>query len=260
MLSVKPVELRACLAAFDVPNDSVPVVFGRSGLCGWVASRDGVRYAIAMVGAAGNVEAAVVMGALTEAVRPKAAVLVGMAAGVRGEVKLGDIVVGEAVLAYEFARATADGIVYAAKPYSVPDRRIRDAELLPFRLANWTRNVVARAQGSPMVAEWPLDEVESLEDWVPSVKRGVVLAGSKLIEDASLPDLARIVNGRARVAEMEGAGFAAACDEVAVPWLVVRGVADYGEPERRKHWQFPATFAAAHYLRSANTIGLLHFG
>ena len=60
--------------------------------------------------------------------------------------------------------------------------------------------------------------------------------------------------------EMEGAGFAAACSALRIPWLVVRGIADYGdqdvsiaadgsEVKRGKSWQFPSTYVAAAYIR-----------
>jgi nucleoside phosphorylase len=79
----------------------------------------------------------------------------------------------------------------------------------------------------------------------------VILAGGKLLEDGSLPRRADEAHARIMAAEMDGAGFAAACEQQRRPWVVVRGIADYGEPDRRKHWQYPATFVAARYVRDA---------
>ena len=55
--------------------------------------------------------------------------------------------------------------------------------------------------------------------------------------------------------EMEGAGFAAMCSEAGIEWLVVRGICDYGEPNRRKGWQFAASFAAAAFVRDGLASG-----
>jgi hypothetical protein len=101
ILTVKEVELRACLRAFGVKERARPLPLSGS-LEAWTVEADGKRFAIAMVGTAGNVESAIVLGGLCALVEPTAAVLVGMAAGVRGRVKLGDVVVAEGILAYEF--------------------------------------------------------------------------------------------------------------------------------------------------------------
>jgi nucleoside phosphorylase len=79
--------------------------------------------------------------------------------------------------------------------------------------------------------------------------RGVILAGGKLLEDGSLPKMRKTFHDRTRAAEMEGGGFAAACNEFSWRWMVFRGIADFGEPERVKGWQFPATVAAALVVR-----------
>ena len=68
------------------------------------------------------------------------------------------------------------------------------------------------------------------------------------------------INDRGLAAEMEGAGFAAACTARRIPFLVVRGIADYGDEDvltlvdgsevrRGKSWQIPSTYAAAAYVR-----------
>jgi adenosylhomocysteine nucleosidase len=257
ILAVKPVELTACLAAFEVPEDSMPSTLGTSGLCAWFADRDGLRYAIAMVGTAGNVESALVLGGLRETLSTSCAVLVGMAAGVRGDVNLGDVVVAEQVVAYEFARMVEGGAIYQPRFYNVQERRIRNATQIHRVRPNWSEGVRVGASHLSTLDLWPEDEEERLDSWLPHVHRAAILAGGRLIEDGSLPAFARDIHGRARAAEMEGAGFAAACDEASWPWFVVRGIADYGEPRRRKHWQLPATYGAAKYVRDALASGLL---
>ena len=214
-----------------------------------------------MVGSAGNVETAVFLASLAERVTFKSCVLVGMAAGVPGEVSLGSVIIAERVLAYKFMLMTAEGPRYEPKPYSPNERHFRNMMTLDLTPAFRTqvRDLVfahrSRFEG------FPADELESLELWAgPKLKRGMLLAGGRLIEDGKLPEFAADINSRIVGAEMEGAGFAAACTELEVPWMVLRGVADYGEPERRRHWQWPATYSAACLLLEGTARGYLFAG
>jgi nucleoside phosphorylase len=52
---------------------------------------------------------------------------------------------------------------------------------------------------------------------------------------------------RVRAAEMEGSGFASICDEYAIPWLVFRGISDFGDPDKPDSdiWRTTAVLAAA---------------
>lgn len=254
ILTVKDVELTACLRAFGVPKGTRPVPLGGT-LEAWVVEADGSRFAIAMVGTAGNVESAIVLGGLSALVESTAAVLVGMAAGVKERVTLGDVVVAEGVLAYEFQKMTDKGPILEPRPYSPPEWQIRNSTTLDQVSPQWREEVRRDVLAHIQADHWP-----DLDDrWRIHVRRGYVLAGGTLLEDGSLPDMATALHGRTLAAEMEGAGFAAACVEKRRPWLVVRGVADFGEPGRLKHWQFPATFAAARYLREALRHGRLSF-
>ena len=46
---------------------------------------------------------------------------------------------------------------------------------------------------------------------------------------------------------MEGSGFASACEEYGVPWLVFRGISDYGDRDKPlfQQWQTTAALSAA---------------
>lgn len=257
LLTVKPTELIACLRAFGILTGVKPAAQIDDQV--WVAEFAGRRFAIAMVGTAGNVESALRMGELWASIDFKAAILVGMAAGVRDEVKLGDVVVAEQVLAYEFQSMTKDGPIYAPVPYKCPSKSLLSIRTLSQFRPNWGGDTKAEILRSPDYEEIPVSDLDDGigQDWVPTVKFGNILAGAKLIEDGSLPTLRKELHERTKAAEMEGAGFAAMCEKADIAWFVVRGVADYGEPQRRKHWQFAATYAAAALVRDAIGEGLL---
>jgi nucleoside phosphorylase len=249
VVAVKPVELAACLTVFGIRELQLPTVLGASGLCGWFVNIADRRTLITMVGGAGNVQTATAMSSLREMVRSPSAILVGMAAGVEGTVNLGDVVVAEAILEYEFARLTQRGAFYQPRAYNVAENLIASAEALPGLVGQWTalcRQIVREASRPP---QEPQLTDSALDRWFPDVKRGVILAGAKLFEDGSLPRLKGRVHDRVRAAEMEGAGFASHCTRTGMHWLVVRGVADFGKRNRSKEWQFAATVAAALFVR-----------
>jgi nucleoside phosphorylase len=251
VVTVKPIELRACLAAFDVPAGAPSVPLDRTGLCGWPKVVDNHRVVVTMVGTAGNVQSAVLMASLDQVMRPRCAVLVGMAGGLKKKVDEGDVVVADSVVEYEFQRLTPDGPRYFPNTYTPIRGPLHDAEItdlndpgFPDRCAQ-----IVRAADPEFVPEkWAKDHLGA---WRPKVKRGVVLAGAKLLEDGSLPKLRDALHDKVIAVEMEGAGFGYACKESRIEWQVIRGIADHGMPGRSKEWQFAATAAAAVFVRES---------
>lgn len=260
IITVKEVELEAVLAAFGKsagePDDRVA-----GGRALRFARHSGVRYGISAVGVDGNTESAIAFGRLFEVLRPSSAVLIGMAGGVEGEVGIGDVVVTEHVYAYDFRRVSVEGDIPRFKTSTVSPPLIREAEFHGLNDREWASNVVEELR---QVIDSGLYDTKGGRKprigWKPKVKRGGILAGGQLIEDGSLPGFAKSLHDRVKAAEMEGAGFAAAASEVDIPWLVLRGIADHGNPKRRKGWQFGATFVAAAYLRDAVSAGSLRLG
>jgi nucleoside phosphorylase len=243
ILTIKPTELDACLRAFGVPASRRGEMIGRSGIFVWTVDVDGLRVAISMVGAAGNTETAIAVNTISQHVDFGTAVLVGMCAGNSDEVRLGTVVVASTVVDYTFQRMTEDGAEFESRPRTPPERHLRGAAELEGRFHEFSSAI--KSQIEDFALEFPSEEPETIELWSPKFKRTGVLAGGWLIEDGGLAELSKSHGMRLSVAEMEGAGFALSCEEHSVPWMVVRGVADYGGPDRRKHWQWPATYMAA---------------
>jgi nucleoside phosphorylase len=257
ILTVKENEFRATLAAFGVSAGEKPILVARDCEV-WLAENSGVTYAIAIIGTDGNVESAIATGKLWAFVKFRAAVMLGMAAGVKDKVRLGDVVVGTSVVAYEFQRMTSDGPVYQPKVYSPPSRLTQRLPTMGQMMPDWPAKVAAELGQCSQFEGIERTEPEKINRrWKPKIKTGVILAGSKLIEDGSLPRMEHDLHGRVLAAEMEGAGFAAVCEHEDVTWLVVRGVADYGEANRRKSWQWPASYVAACLVRDCIPQGRL---
>jgi nucleoside phosphorylase len=259
VLTPKGPELRACLTVFGL-DPAGKTRFGDD--CDlWLWQSNGLSLGLAVIGTDGNVEAAIEVNRIAAHVQFRAAALVGMAAGLKGSVKKGDVVVASWVVAYEFARITRQRHISRAKPYPADVRSVQKVTQLNEEFPNWGKEISAelRTGSRPQIERGETERLDAR--WAPRIKPGVIMAGNRLLEDGSLKDLKEQVDDRALAAEMEGAGFAAACTAMRLPWLVVRGIADYGdrdiksfddlqsEDRRGKSWQFPSTYVAAAFVR-----------
>ena len=261
LLTVKGTEFKAALDAFRVPLGEKPVDLGSGGEI-WIVKHAETRYGIATIGDDGNVESAIQVKDLFRHTRFNAAVLLGMAAGVLGDVELGDVVIASSVHAYDFVRATPVRAFNRAKTYSPPAKTWQRIGTLDQVDPEWAERVSREVLTSANFGGIDQAEPRKLDEtWRPKVKIGGVLAGSILIEDNRLVRQKKNgeVHDRVLAAEMEGAGFAAACLSEDAQWMVVRGIADFGGRKRRKSWQYPATYAAAALIRDGIASGRLQF-
>ena len=138
---------------------------------------------------------------------PRAVIAVGIAFGVdSAKQSIGDVLVSESIQGYDLARVNADGTLTlreTARPAS--DWLLQRAISCDYQLRR-----------DP--ARWP------------TVRPGVVLSGSKLVDDLDYRDsLLRLVPQKVVGGEMEGAGLAIAADAEKVDWIVVKGICDWAD-------------------------------
>lgn len=247
VVTVKDVELRAVQSAFGVDPSAFLKVEGEQV---WLQTVGDARTAIVCVRTAGNVDSAYLLSRMWFALRFPAAVLIGMAAGVEGQVEIGDVVVADGILGYESVTLTTKGPVPAFDYFGISNSVAKRA-LKPASHPNWALRVQAEVASVTNDITLPRNVAypDGVLGWSPEAKRGIVLAGSKLVENGKLPSMRKALHQRARALEMEGCGFAMVCREAQLRWLVVRGIADFGNPGRRETWQFAATYAAAALVR-----------
>ena len=249
VVTPKMVERRTCVAVFDCA-DTKPAMFDSH-----IRYRrfqpegvPGTTVTLACPEDASNLMASHVVRDYVGAFgRPDLAVLCGMAMGTTTDVGNGDVVVGRLVFDVGPRRVTADKEKTQFEPYRVRER-LR-ADLGEHRDAGADATVAALRAALPRMRASGLELPSDFDDeqWQPKVHTGVILSGDELVEDESGADRAR-AHDRAYALEMEGAGFAATCDHLGCDWIVVRGVADHGEPDRSKSWQAVATAAAASFV------------
>ncbi len=179
----------------------------------------------------GGIAAALRTQTVIRAWNPELVVAVGMAFGIDAEKqKYSDVLVAASVQAYEHQRIGKLGNPEVRDaPIPVPSRALQRFKLLKDRL-------------SPNKLRLHI---------------GKLLSGAKLVDNLLYRDgLLKLTGGDAIGGEMEGFGFAPACEECRVHWLMIKGIADWADGNKpsgdeKIRCQIDAAFHAAIALRAA---------
>jgi nucleoside phosphorylase len=219
-------------------------------------------YAIVLtcIGGPGTPGAAAATAGAIARYRPKAVVLMGIAAGVRDKVRIGEVVLSDRVVAYEPAELirSATGTRAQSRPEIVraPHTMIQDAMSYrpePSRL----NRAFARAGG--MVPTAPAGEENEFRVHVATAitaRLGTIASGEKLLRDPGKLLEVRELHGKVEVGEMEAAGVVDGCRPGAIPWLVIRGISDFGDELKDDRFHAYASSAAAAVLQDFLAHGL----
>jgi hypothetical protein len=85
---------------------------------------------------------------------------------------------------------------------------------------------------------------------------GTIASGEKLLRDPQKLLAVRELHGKTEVGEMEAAGVVDGCRRGAVPWLVIRGISDFGDELKDDRFHHFASCAAAAVLHDFIAHGL----
>ncbi|WP_371408738.1 5'-methylthioadenosine/S-adenosylhomocysteine nucleosidase [Micromonospora zamorensis] len=183
------------------------------------------------VGGVGRVEAAVATGLLLARATPRCLLLVGVAGGFAANgVELGDLVVADRILDYEWQRLSDGGVETRFRVYEAADEILRVARAV--EMSDWYHGLPCQ------------------NGRAPRTHFGTVLSGDKVIASAAVVEAFLKDHTGLIGAEMEGAGMAAtlARHRTRIPWLMVRGVVDLANERKRddsRVWIEDACDAAA---------------
>ncbi len=250
ILTIVDVELRAILATLglsDQAREKLPngTVVHRTTLASALPGRGPLRVVVACVASAGNPGAAALATQLAVTFRPKCMVLVGIAAGMRDKHRLGAVLIAERIVAYE-----PEALV--ARSDGTRERRRRPEVLdVPFAIrqdvVHYAIDTVMLERrlgdlGFALVESGVSDRMKRFE-----VSKGATIAaGEKLIRDAALLRTVREqIHDKVEAGDMESFGFAKACEQQDVRWVVIRGISDFGDPEKADNAQPLAATAAS---------------
>lgn len=252
VLTALPVELQEARAAFGVTPETQPSSTPHGTLVWTVdvlrpSDNDALRAAIVCLGGAGNVDAAAIASEAISRLSPKLVIMVGIAAGLRGKCKLGDVILSDRVVAYESsATLEANGsISQAPRP---------DIYRLDYRTE---QSVTAYVSGGPTLVKRVTELRAQLGGQPPEdcdsqhvalelrVRSATIASGEKLLRSPTTFLQMRSIHGKVEVAEMEAVGIAAACRTASTPFLVVRGICDHGDAAKDDRFHRVAAIGAA---------------
>lgn len=208
----------------------------RGSLRLWYAHIDNARHgrldvAITSIGPSGNADASSVTTSIIEYLHPQLTVLVGIAAGRKEFVQLGDVVVAEQVIAYEFEKRTPDGPLPRPR-HKTLHHSVRD-DLAFFRPSAKALNADIQSECARL-SEDDLPPADMTPQTVAIRYPATIASGEAVLADGSLDTLAkRFGDDRLIAGEMESAGFCTAAERSSTPWLTIRGISDFGNPQSK---------------------------
>lgn len=186
----------------------------------------------------GNINAAIATHHAIAVWNPSHIILGGIAGGVQEGDKryLGDVIVGEQIIYYEYGKQTDTGVNRRYQAYRPAHALVDAAKNLTHQ--NWSMSIKAsRPDGTSKRV-------------IPQVHFGVVASGEKVVTDTALvkelqSDWSQLIG-----IEMEGAGSAlAAYESGTTPGvLLVKGISDWANAAKADDWQDYAAEASASFI------------
>ena len=163
--------------------------------------------------------------------KPTKIILVGIAAGIGQNVRLGDVVISEQIVDYELAKITTKGTTPRWSVYRSDAQLL--SSLMTVKGTDWTSRINGRRPDGSTAT--------------PTVHVGLILSGNKVIADSKQAGALRSVWNRAVGIEMEGAGAAAAVYQMddAPSFLMVKGICDYANAHKNDDWHAYAADVAS---------------
>ena len=197
--------------------------------------------------------------------------LVGIAGGMRGKRKIGDVVFGEAVVTYEPGAITTMPVsrirrlvsaicsIFGFTALADADTRVEHRPTVYEPPRSLWQDVIAykpdprrllaifeRMEGAFPLAPPGLEDQYGRDVRATlTVHNSVIASGEKLIRATEFFPSVRRIHGKIEVAEMEAAGFALACNMRQLDWVVVRGISDFGDEFKSDDFHKFASAAAS---------------
>ena len=267
IITVIQPELFAALEALGIPEsqrgkDAHGTVYFRGSLRSQMAGRD-YRLVVTCVGSAGNYDASAAAYDVIAHHRPRVLILMGIAAGIQGKVRIGEVVLSDRVVAYEPAAiiSSSEGgsstLEHRPEIDRLPHAMNQDVITYradPSRLSARFRNLGGEIPVAPAGKE---EEFRSHVASTITARAATLASGEKLLRDpAKLRAVRQEQHGKVEVGEMEAAGLVAACRRANIPWLVIRGISDFGDQFKDDRFHHFASRAAAVVLADFLAHGL----
>lgn len=267
ILTVIQPELLAVLDALNISSaarekTAQGTVYFRSAIRSHLARRD-YQLVVTCIGAAGNYDASAAASEIIATHRPRFLLLVGIAAGIRGKVKIGEVVFSERIVAYEPGAVVASEAGGASHTEPRPgidklhhsvNQDVVTYRPDPTRLETLFHHIHGTYPTAPRGKK---REFQQHVATAISPRTSTLASGEKLLKDpAKLLTVREQQHGKVEVGEMEAAGLVTACHRASIPWLVIRGISDFGDALKNDQFHDFASRAAATVLADFLAHGL----
>jgi len=226
------VELPAILKVFNIdPNKKEDTILENyrywfSSISSLKAQKD-FTVVITSIGTSGNINSNAATNALIQNFNPDLLLFVGIAAGLEKKVNLGDVVVSEKVISYETGRLTPEGVEQRPQFEHPPHHILQDIRFFTQQISSslWI-DIFNNLQATLSSDQSPPDTTNLR----PQMHLGSIASGEKLFADGSLSEIRKKYDEKIYAGEMEGIGFSMASEKERIPWIVIRGISDFGNP------------------------------
>lgn len=263
ILTVLPVELNAAQRVFKIDALSRVKAQGTVYFRHQIHSKlTNSEYSLVTtcIGSAGLSSASAATASLIQVFRPKLVVLLGIAAGQKEKLKIGQVIFAERIVSYgslveledkQETRPTMDTLEHAIKQdlnvYQADDARCgRITEI--FLGAGGEFLEPTNAQDLNWFSNHVMSKIS------PSISS--LASGDILFRNEDKLRELRDLHGKIEGAEMEAAGFIAAARQSSTSWLVVRGVSDFGDAHKDDRFHDFAALTASSVLGDFLSCGL----
>ncbi len=159
------------------------------------------------------------------ALTPNFVILIGITAGTKDDVNLGDIIVPDRIVDYESVKIDENGkSSHGSIPTTYSSMRQKFSTWLDRE--DWRKNIT-----STILPPRPdIRQINIIEDVA-------MASGNKVIADPALIEEIQQLFGRKIVAfEMEAIGVAEACETKQIPFMVIKSVSDFADSNKDDSW------------------------
>ena len=253
-------EIAALLRVLEIDSDysqqvNSPLVYWTHEYWSQRSNRN-IRIAVSVLnGEAGNTEAALTTAHFLRDMAPRLMCFVGTSAGIEGKVRIGDVVLPHRIHDRTMKVFKDNEFHNRSQSYHLIDVLERMLKIYPISERNLHRRIreeipdaIERAK---LVAQTKgLDQTHFTVD--ASIHDGSMLSDNTLIRDPRFfQAVMDSVDEKCRGGEMEGAGFVRACqlERADFPWIVFRGISDFGDSRKDDSFQLLAASNACVALR-----------
>ena len=248
-------ERKAVLNAFGINNikdriRSEGSIFWNGKIKSAISDSD-LNVVVHCISKPGNQEATNATSKMIERFKPKAIFLVGIAAGIRDKIKIGDVVIPRAVVDDTLKVAESSELLSRPKSSPLPHTISQMINAFDLDVDDWHQKFNGIHSNEIIVPEGLENEYSVHVANLPSVHEVAIYSSDILIKDPNLLiDAKNQLHQQIKIGEMEAAGFISACEGrgAQIPWLIVRGISDFGDELKNDDFHTLASCSAASYL------------